>query len=337
VPLVPPAQPEPGRLLLLTTSPRVAPGLLSGQAWSALRDADAVYAAGGHPLAGVLAEAGVQVEVPEVGGTALADFLTERARGARVVWLAGPDDDPDLVAAPDATTLAGSWDLPGSRLLDLVAVMDRLRSPGGCPWDAEQTHTSLLPYLLEEAYETVEAVEAGDLVGLREELGDLLLQVVFHARLAAEHPHDPWTVDEVADGVVTKLVSRHPHVFGDARTIEGTPDAAELEQSWDALKRREKGRTSAVDGIPLAQPALALAAKLIARATRAGVAVPLPEVDLGPVVEAAGSLTDESLGDLLLALVARASAQGIDAEAALRGAARRYADAVRRTEIASAP
>src|SRR5262249_2654819 len=161
------------------------------------------------------------------------------------------------------------WDLPGARLLDLVAVMDRLRSPGGCPWDAEQTHRSLLPYLLEEAYETVEAVETDDLVGLREELGDLLLQVVFHARLGEEHPQQPWSADDVAAGIVDKLVARHPHVFGGPDGALAT--AEQVEGRWEEMKRAEKGRTSAVDGVPLDQPALALAAKLLGRAARAGV------------------------------------------------------------------
>jgi XTP/dITP diphosphohydrolase len=130
---------------------------------------------------------------------------------------------------------------PGARLLDLVAVMDRLRSPGGCPWDREQTHASLAPYLLEETYETLEAIDSGDRAHLREELGDLLLQVVFHARVAAEHPLDPWTVDDVAAGITDKLVRRHPHVFADA----SAESAAHVEAAWDRLKAPEKERASA--------------------------------------------------------------------------------------------
>ena len=216
----------------------------------------------------------------------------------------------------------------GARLLELVAVMDRLRSPGGCPWDAAQTHESLLPYLLEEAYETVEAIETDDLVGLKEELGDLLLQVVFHARVGEEHDEQPWSVDDVAGGIVDKLVSRHPHVFAtDATALRSADD---VEASWEALKRVEKGRTSAVDGVPLAQPALALATKLIARASKAGVAVQLPVAAL-PGDE---PLTVISAGTLLLALVARMQADGVDPEAALRAAARDYAGAVRAAETA---
>ena len=210
----------------------------------------------------------------------------------------------------------------GARLLDLVAVMDRLRSPGGCPWDAAQTHASLVTYLLEEAYETVEAIESGDDAALREELGDLLLQVVFHARLAEEHD-PPWDVDDVAGGIVDKLIARHPHVFGDATA----DSAAHVEARWDELKRVEKGRTSAVDGVPLGQPALALAGKLLGRVERAGLDVPAPTASLE---DAFGS--EEALGDALLGIVAAARADGLDAERALRAAARRYVERVHAAE-----
>jgi XTP/dITP diphosphohydrolase len=333
-----------GRLVLLATTHRVAPGLLSGAGWDALRDADEVYAAGAdHPLAEALDAAGIVLRVPE-GPADPVGLLLRRAADVQVVWLMGPDGDPGLTdelarrlaaadAAPDVELVAGSWDLPGARLLDLVAVMDRLRSPGGCPWDAAQTHRSLLPYLLEEAYEAVEAVEIDDLVGLREEMGDLLLQVVFHARLGEEHPDRPWSVDDVAAGIVDKLVSRHPHVFGDApaRTAD------QVEASWDELKRAEKGRTSAVDGVPLAQPALALAARLVARTTRSGLDVApthRPDDALGPALDAA-TADDDALGALLLAVVQRAVAAGRDPEAALRGAARAYAERVREAEAAA--
>jgi XTP/dITP diphosphohydrolase len=207
----------------------------------------------------------------------------------------------------------------GERVLDLVAVMDRLRSPGGCPWDAEQTHESLLQYLIEECYETVEAVETGDRAGLREELGDLLLQVVFHARVAAEDPDDPFDIDDVAAGITTKLTRRHPHVFGDATAA----DAADVQARWETLKAAEKGRTSAMDGVPLAQPALALAAKVQARARRVGV---------GPRVAPAQLPEDAELGDALFALVALAAERGEDPEAALRASVRRFVAAVRAAE-----
>lgn len=194
-----------------------------------------------------------------------------------------------------------SPDGPGARLLDVVAVMDRLRSPGGCPWDARQTHQSLMPYLLEEAYEVYDALERGDVEHLREELGDLLLQVVFHARIASE---SGWGIDEVAGDLVDKLVRRHPHVF------EGA-SADDLEGSWEALKAAEKGRISVTEGVPLGQPALSLAAKLQRRATRIGAPVP------------AG---DASLGGALWDVVARCQAEGVDPEAALREVARGFRD-----------
>ena len=152
-------------------------------------------------------------------------------------------------------------------------MMDRLRSPGGCPWDAEQTHSSLAPYLIEEAYETLEAIETGDLAALREELGDLLLQVLFHARLAEEAAEDErFGIDEVAGDLVAKLIRRHPHVFADSRRRYRRGVAA----NWEQIKQAEKQRQSVTDGVPLGQPALALAAKLVSRAGKAGLPVPPP-------------------------------------------------------------
>jgi XTP/dITP diphosphohydrolase len=217
---------------------------------------------------------------------------------------------------------------PGERLLDLVAVMDRLRSPGGCPWDARQTHASLVEYLVEEAYETVEAIETSDREGLREELGDLLLQVVFHARIAAEDADDPWTVDDVADGIVTKLIARHPHVFG-AATAE---TAEEVEANWHALKAKEKGRESVTDGIPTALPALVYAGKVLSRSATLGDHLPsLPALAIvGPIMN---DIDDEAaFGDLLVALVAAGRARGFDAESATRGAARRRIADIRGVE-----
>lgn len=196
--------------------------------------------------------------------------------------------------------------------------MDTLRSPGGCPWDAEQTHASLVKYLLEEAYETAEAIEDGDEVALREELGDVLLQVVFHARIAQERltaEGGGWTIDDVIGGIVDKLVRRHPHVFGD--TVAKT--AGDVEAHWEALKAAEKGRTSAVDGVPIGQPALALASALIGRAAKAGVDAPVRTA-----IEAPVRVDEESVGELLLAVVALARSAGVDAESAMRAAARRY-------------
>ena len=198
-----------------------------------------------------------------------------------------------------------------SNLERAVEVMDRLRSPGGCPWDAEQTHASLTRYLLEEAYEVLEAIETDDLTLLREELGDLLLQVLFHARITQElPPGQAFGIEDVAGDLVAKLIRRHPHVFADT-TVKDVDEQVAL---WEQLKVAEKGRTSATDGVPIAQPALALAAKLVDRARRANLA-PHPEP------------TDE-IGERLLAVVQDAVDQGVDPEAALRRTARAYRDAM---------
>ena len=198
----------------------------------------------------------------------------------------------------------------GERLLELLAVMDRLRSPGGCPWDAEQTHESLVQYLVEETYETIEAIDAGDRDGLVEELGDLLLQVVFHARIG-EESDQPFDIDDVAGGIAEKLIARHPHVFGD----ETAQTAGDVEAAWFERKRREKGRTSVTDGVPIAMPALPLIEKLLHRAEKGGVA--LPPID--PQVEAL--LDEHDPGELILEIVAAARARGVDADAAARRAA----------------
>ena len=315
-----------GRLVLVSTSSRVAPGLLSWHAWSVLRAARVVAAHEDHPLLPYLLDADIDVDVlPQTGDGALArDLLARAARADPLVFLlpqVGEDTfaraltalliDGAAAPAPTVEVLPGSYDLPGARLLDLVATMDRLRSPGGCPWDAEQTHESLITYLVEETYETIEAIETGDRDHLREELGDLLLQVMFHSRIAAEHTEAPWSVDDVAAGIIDKLVRRHPHVFAGAATAT----AGEVEASWETLKAAEKGRTSAVDGVPMSLPALALAAKLIHRARSLGVDVPVAD--------------DEGLGSRLMQLVTEGRDAGLDAEAELRAAARRYAERVR--------
>lgn len=200
---------------------------------------------------------------------------------------------------------------------ELVAVMDQLRSPGGCPWDREQTHDSLLPYVVEEAHELVEAVETGTRDDLIEELGDVLLQVVFHARVAQEDVDAPFDIDDVARGTAAKLVSRHPHVFGDVHA----PDAEAVKARWDELKKIEKGRESALDGVPPSLGALARAAKLASRARRAGIDIPTAD--------------DGGFGDRLLRLALEAQAAGIDPEAELRAATRRWEAAVRAAEGAS--
>ena len=201
--------------------------------------------------------------------------------------------------------------MAGSELLRLVEVMDRLRSPGGCPWDAEQTHQSLIKYLLEESYEFIDAIETDDRAGMREELGDVLLQVYFHSRIAQDHPTDPFTIDDVAGAIADKLISRHPHVFENLE-VSGTD---EIIENWEAIKAREKGRTSAVDGIAMSQPALPLVSKIIYRAEKYNVALDL-ESHSNEVA------TEESVGNALAAIIGWAHENGIDPENALRAKAR---------------
>jgi XTP/dITP diphosphohydrolase len=337
-------------LVLLVTSPRVAPGQLTSQAWDALRGAGRVLTGQrAHPQLTALAEAGVVAEFAAVGDVGATARLLASAEPGPVVWLADPGADDDVAAllaalgalpggGPAAEVLVGSVDLPGSRLLDLVVTMDTLRV--NCPWDARQTHETLAPHLLEESYEALEALESGDSGALRDELGDVLLQVVFHARVAAERTDGTgYTVDDVADGIVRKLVRRHPHVFGGVE-VSG---AEEVKRNWDAIKAEERatpdGRLGAIlDGVPFGQPALALAAQLQRRAERAGVPAGLTEEPAGPTGPA--GLTGETgtaesvLGAELFRLVASARAAGLDPELELRAAARRYRDRVRDWEKA---
>ncbi|MDF3293694.1 nucleoside triphosphate pyrophosphohydrolase [Streptomyces silvisoli] len=318
------ADARPGRLVLLTTSHRVAPGLLSWPAWRVLRDADLVVCPdSAHPQLPYLREAGVEVERSAPTGRELVDLAVG---GRTVVVIPSADGDSSLtdelarlagsgrVRMPELELLPASYDLPGARLLDLVAVMDRIRAE--CPWSGRQTGEGLVKYLIEEAYELVEAIEDGDRAAYREELGDVLLQVVFHARIAQEDSEEPFSIDDVAGTIVDKLIRRHPHVFGG----ESAETPEEVKEHWLRTKAAEKRRDSVTDGIPLDQPALALAAKLAGRARTGGVAAPAPAHD------------SEDLGDRLLALAALAERQGVDPEAALRSAARRYRDAIRTAE-----
>jgi XTP/dITP diphosphohydrolase len=313
-----------GRIVLLVTSPRLPAGLLTAAAWDLLR-AHPVFAGAESPQADALRASGAPVTIVEPDPELLVRALAEHDT---VVWLAGPAGDTDfgrrlglrLAREPDLAELElmyGSWDPPGARLLDAAAVMDRLVSPGGDPWKQQQTHASLAPYLLEESYEAYDAIVDGDLDALREELGDVLLQVVLHARLAEDLPEDRrWSVDDVAAGLVEKMVRRNPHVFAgeDVDSVEA------IIANWERIKKAEKARGSVLDGIALSQPALSLAAKILQRVERAGPAVPLPAGD--------------ELGEVLLRLVADARAAGADAEAALRRAVLAYADAVRAAETA---
>ena len=206
-----------------------------------------------------------------------------------------------------------------SQLQRLVGVMDTLRSPGGCSWDAEQTHESLLKYLLEESYEFVDAVQSGNRIDMREELGDVLLQVYFHARMAQDHPTDPFSIEDVARGIADKLIRRHPHVF------EGVEvrDSQEVLENWEEIKKKEKGRTSPLDGVAMSQPALPLVEKLLYRAEKYNVEVITPNS-----VSIDGQADESAVGQALLAVIAWAHANGIDAEAALRKEAMRISQEI---------
>ena len=286
---------------VVTVSSRL-PGLLGAAGWRAISD--------GWPLAALPGAAATAAEL-RAEGWAVTD-VPDAAAAARLA-----DDVVVLAAlgeadAPDA--VAGAPEPPGVRLLDVVAVMDRLRSPGGCPWDAEQTHASLRGYLLEEAHEAYDAIVDDDPVAMREELGDVLLQVVFHTRVAAEGATDRrFDVDAVAGDLVDKLVRRHPHVFGDA----GPRDVAEVEAGWEEIKKAEKQRRSPTEGVSRSQPAASWGAALVRRAGRAGLPVPSAAVldDDSP----------EALGERLLTLVTAAELRGWDVEDGLREAVRRYA------------
>ncbi len=248
---------------------------------------------------------------------------------------ATPEPTAPQPAAPEPA-------VPGARLLELVRVMDTLRL--NCPWDARQTHTSLMPYLLEETYEAVDALAAGDQAAVREELGDVLLQVMFHARVAQERTDGTgYDIDDVADGIISKLTRRHPHVFGDV-TVSG---AEEVTQNWDAIKAAERAAkaaeraaaqadtgaastpgaaVSALAGVPLSQPALSLAAQLLRRAEKAGAPADLVEQSADP---GSGEREVSEIGRELLALVGQARAADLDPELELRAAALAYAERVR--------
>jgi XTP/dITP diphosphohydrolase len=248
--------------------------------------------------------------------------------------MTGQPAGPDAGKAETGTPDPADGQVPGARLLQLVAVMDTLRV--SCPWDARQTHESLTPHLLEETYEALDALASGDQAAVREELGDVLLQVLFHARVAQERTDGTgYTIDDVADGITAKLTRRHPHVFGDV-TVSG-PDEVTL--NWDAIKAAERAQAgdgslaSALDGVPMSQPALSLAAQLLRRAGRAGLPAGLADLaaaaPAGPPGQVPAEPAVSPLGRELFALVSKAQAAGLDPELELRAAAVAYARRVR--------
>jgi ATP diphosphatase len=281
----------------------------------------------------------------------MPELLAACDDGRTAVWLASDDDSvADAVAAEVVTraergdqsleveVLAGSYDEPGSRLLDLVEVMDRLRTQ--CPWDREQTHRSLVRYLVEESYETVEAIESGDRDHLREELGDLLLQVVFHARMAQEQ--DAFDFGDVVEAINTKLVRRHPHVFGEMRNLS----PKQVEGLWERIKSGEKAEkvarggkpedSGALAGVPVTLPALTRALKLQAKAGKVGFDWNDPLAVLAKIREECDEIEAEiaagerskaaaEVGDLLFAVVNLVRHLDADPEATLRAANQKFA------------
>mgnify|MGYP006274559537 CR=1 FL=1 len=215
----------------------------------------------------------------------------------------------------------------GAGLIRLAEVMDQLRSPGGCPWDAEQTHESLVQYLIEETFETVDAIDSADRADLLEELGDVLLQVYFHARIAEEHADAPFNIDDVANGISDKLIRRHPHVFPDASgELVAAADASSVEARWQQIKNEEKARSSVTDGVPVSLPALTQISKLLTRLANADQSAPVPANAAAAV--AAVSAQGVDLADLVLAAVAAQHAQGVDVDAHMRERVRAFRGAI---------
>jgi len=219
------------------------------------------------------------------------------------------------------------------KLESLIQTMHQLRIPGGCPWDAEQTHRSLVQYLLEETYELIDAIESGNREEILEELGDVLYQVIFHSDLASEGTlGEPFDLEDVASFMEQKMISRHPHVFGTDEEKETYKAATgdDVVQVWDGHKKKEKpNRTSVLDGIPQAMPALALASKVMGKAEKIG----LLETADSPAIPME---TEDELGKLLLAVVASARAAGLDPERALREATKELQVEIRSYEISAA-
>ena len=216
-----------------------------------------------------------------------------------------------------------------SNLDDLIATAHKLRAPGGCPWDAEQSHESLLTYLIEETYELIDAVQSKDQKAIKEELGDVLYNVIFHADIA--DANNEFNIQDVAKYMEDKMKSRHPHVFGNEEELKefAAETGEDVMKSWDNHKKKEKPeRESVLDGVPLAMPSLALANKVIGKAEKLGV---LEEGQSPIKVE-----TDEELGALLLAIVSAARVNGIDPEMALRKATTDLMSDIRKFEILEA-
>ena len=274
------------------------------------------------------------VDPPDELVTVLQRLGTADERIVQALWDDLPDVvDPDHLTSLFVPRLAAPIAAEVQRFVDLVAVLRR-----ECPWDSEQTHTTLRPHLLEEAHEVLEALDEFDEVSgegsgaLEEELGDLLFQVVFHARIAADDGR--FDLADVTRGIHDKLRHRHPHVFGpeSGGGPVGVDGSADVVANWDRIKQVEKGRESVLDGIPPTLPALAVAQKVVRRAAGIDVEPDSGDLSLYGLLDD-DALDDEALGDLLLAVAVSAWSAGLDAEDALRGAVGRFSTVVRATEL----
>jgi XTP/dITP diphosphohydrolase len=340
------------RVVLVGSSPHL-PGLFPFQSWEALVAADRVWARhpADHPSAPYLALADVALEAldpadldlrrldlsrpGDAADRRLARALLDLAESDGIVtYLLGPTDGDDMIRTVGLDAAEAGIEVefvfhgepPGSEVLRLAEIERSLRDPvGGCPWDLEQDHRSLARHLVEETYELLDAIDGGVDEEIAEELGDVLLQVVFHAQIAADR--GAFDLDDVARGIADKLVRRHPHVFGDAEVA----DADEVKAKWDELKAREKRREGPFEGVPSSLPALQLVDQLISRAGKLGFAWsdtegPAEQVreELAELRSADDTAREEELGDLLVAIVALARAHGLHAEQALRRAAGKF-------------
>jgi XTP/dITP diphosphohydrolase len=329
------------RLVLIDTVDQL-PGLLPIHGWSALMASELVLVgAADHSFVPHLELAELRHEVvPDTHER--ARWIVRRTEAeSEVAYLFGPADDESFTRTLGLEAARAGVEVEvvyfmlapkGVELLGLVRTVERLRGPGGCPWDREQTPATLAPHAVEEIYELIDAIAAGDPDAIREELGDVLFQVVFQAQVAEDAGE--FTIDDVAKGITAKLVRRHPHVFGD----EEVADAQEVIANWERLKAAEKPeRASVFEGIPVALPALQLADTVQGRAERAGLAPDLGGADRARAelerflgARAAGE-REAALGDLLGVLVTLARHHGLHAEQALRAAVVRF-----RTQVEAA-
>lgn len=346
---------DPGGRVVLVETSDLLPGMLPFQAWDALATADIVLVRNpvAHPSAPSLHLAGLDLVALDPTPLDRGDLLltrpgapddrrlakslvaAARERG-RVVYLL-EDDERGL--APALAGMVAEHDIEielvflaqlprGTELLRAVGIMDRLRDPdGGCPWDLEQDHHSLGRYLVEETYELLDAITSEDDADVKEELGDVLLQVLFHARIAAER--HAFGVDDVARALTDKLVRRHPHVFTDA---DGGEDADDVQRSWDRLKADEKGGRGPLDGVPASMPGLALLDALLRRVLRLDMMPGTPEpiledlrvtLDALATTSSGSEVTTDLVGRLIAQAAALARVLGVEADAAARATAAR--------------